>query len=150
MNSSDSPTPGVSPPEERIDVDKLVGQFVALRDRKREMEAQHKDSLKPFNELIDTISSKLLAHMDRTGTTSLTTPSGNAHRTTKKSATIKDAGAFREFVKSTGNFDLVDWRANANAVFDFIKESNGVSPPGVNASTYTSIGVRRPNDKAED
>lgn len=150
MDSSSSPTSEVSPPEGPIDVDKLVGQYVALRDRKREMEAQHKDSLRPFNEVMDAISGKLLTHMEKTGLKNLGTPSGSAYQITKPSATIKDASAFKEFVIKNSYFDLVDWRANAKAVFQFIKESSGVTPPGINASTFTTVGVRRPNEKAED
>jgi hypothetical protein len=150
MESSTLPTSGVSPPEERIDVDKLVESFVLLRDRKRAMEKQHKDALAPFNQVMDEISGKLLAHLDKIGASSITTPSGNAHKLTKQSATIKDGAAFREFVINNEEFDLVDWRANAKAVFEYIGDHKGAPPPGVNPSSFTTVGIRRPTDKAED
>lgn len=130
-----------------LDLNKLVDQYVQLRDRKRELEKQHKEQLKPFNKLMDEIGNQLLAYMQKTGLDATPTASGTAYQITKQSATIRDGAAFRAFVIENDEFDLVDWRANAGAVFDFIAENDGNMPPGINASTYTSIGVRRPNEK---
>jgi hypothetical protein len=142
-------TSGVSPAGKLpiLDVNKLVSQFVLLRDRKREMEQQYKDQIKPYDKLLDEIGNKLLDYMQQAGVDNVSTPSGSAHQITKRSATIRDGSAFRAFVVETGSFDLVDWKANAVAVFDFIENNEGTSPPGVNASTFTRIGVRRPNEK---
>lgn len=148
MDNNTAATPGVSPgPPPALDLNKLIDHYVQLRDRKRLMESQHKEALKPFNALMEEIEGRLLKHMHDTGATSIATPGGSAYQTTKKSATIKDGSAFRTFVVSNQKFELVDWRANAIAVFDFIKESGGQPPPGVNASTYVSVGVRRPNEE---
>ena len=55
---------------------------------------------------------------------------------------MADGDTFRKCVISKNLFDLVDWRANAPAVAEFI-EDEGVTPPGVNFSTSFTVGVRR-------
>jgi hypothetical protein len=130
-----------------LDLDQLVNQFVLLRDRKRVIEQGHELELKPFTKLLDEIGAKLLSYMQQTNVDSVSTPSGTAHQITKRSATIRDGAAFRDYVKSVDAFELLDLKANAPAVFDFIRTHDGVPPPGVNASTYVRVGIRRPNEK---
>lgn len=139
MDSSDVP----SAP---IDLGKLIDRFVALRDRKRELEAEHKAVLQPYDKLMDEIGAKLLKYMQDNNFDHVAAPGGTAYQTTRPSATIRDAAAFREYVIEQGMFDLVDWRANAKMVFEFI-DSNGFIPPGLNTSSFTKVNVRRPNEK---
>lgn len=84
----------------------------------------------------------MLERLNAVGGDSVKTPHGTAYRTTRRSASIADGAVFRQYVIDNENFDLVDWRANAIAVDDFIKE-NGVQPPGVNFSSTYTVGVRR-------
>jgi hypothetical protein len=137
MDSSDTPS---------VNLSKLIDQFVTLRDRKRELERQHKAAVKPYDQLMDEISGQLMKVMQDGNVESLSTEGGTAYQVTKHSATIRDAAAFREYVIEQGIFDLVDWRANANAVFKFVEEV-GFVPPGLNTSTFTKVNVRRPNEK---
>jgi hypothetical protein len=148
MNSNATAS-GASPAGQStpLDLNKLVGQFVQLRDHKRALEAEHKAQLKPYTKLLDEIGSKLLTYMQQMGVDNVSTPGGSAYQIVKQSATIRDGTAFRAFVVETGSFELVDWRANAPAVFDYITENEGRMPPGVNASTYVSVGIRRPNEQ---
>lgn len=123
-------------------MDDLVNQFVRLRDKLKEADAQHKERTKPARDYLDALSGKLLDRLNTMGGESVKTAHGTAYRTTRRSATIADGDAFRQFVISSDSFDLVDWRANAGAVDDFI-QSEGTPPPGVNFSTAFTVGVRR-------
>lgn len=127
------------------DVRKMIGQYVKLRDRKRALEQQHADQLKPFNEVMETLEGKLLNYMQQIGSNSISTDDGTAYTSIKQSATIKDGQAFREWVIANGRFDLIDWRANANHVFDYLAEHK-VQPPGLNLSTFMKVGFRRPTE----
>src|SRR5262245_945099 len=135
------PTINALPP----DIAKIVGQYVALRDKKRILEQQHKDAMKPFNEVMDQLEGKMLDFMQKTGSQSIATSLGTCYQSTRESATIKDGQAFRDWVIQNGRFDLIDWRANAGHVFDYLREHK-VQPPGLNLSTYTSVNFRRPNE----
>lgn len=124
-------------------IDAMVDQYVKLRDRIKEAEDAHKAKLAPAKEYLEQLNGALLAKLNELGLENAKTKFGTAHKITKQSATIADAQAFRTFVITEGAFDLVDWRANAKAVSDFIDENEGDMPPGVNYSTFTTAGVRR-------
>lgn len=145
MDNNKEPTPGVSAPRPPT-LEQLIGNYVALRDRKRLIEAQHKEALKPYNQIMEEIEGQLLAMMQRDGVNSLNTDGGTAYQSVKRRATIQDRTAFRDFVISHQQFDLVDWRANAPNVFDYIEANGGVAPPGVNPSSYVEVNVRRPGE----
>ena len=138
--SAGAPASGLPP-----NVAKAIGQYVALRDRKRAIEAQHKEQLKPFTQVMDELEGKLLEYMQQIGSNSIATDLGTAYQITKQSATIKDGAAFREWIIGHQRFDLIDWRANAKHVFEYIVEHK-VQPPGLNCNTMVSVGFRRPNE----
>lgn len=123
-------------------IDELVGQMVKLRDTLKAADDAHKERTKVAREYKEMIEGKLLEKLNEIGGESVKTEHGTAYRTTRRSASIADGNAFRGFVVDNDAFDLVDWRANANAVDDFIK-SAGTPPPGVNFSTTFTVGVRR-------
>ena len=125
-----------------VNIDELVRQYVLLRDRIKEAEDAHKAKLKDAKEHLEKLNSTLLDRLNQLGGESVKTSSGTVYRTTKRSASITDGETFRQFVINNEAFDLVDWKANANAVDDFIKEEKA-PPPGVNFTTAFQVGVRR-------
>ena len=142
-------TSGVTPEKKlpSINIRKLVDNYVKLRDRKRQLEDAYKKQVEPFTKLMAEVEGQLLEHMQAADIDSVATPGGTCYRSTVPRATIKDGSAFRQWVIQHGRYELVDWRANARSVFDFINENNGAPPPGVNASTFTSIRFRRPGEE---
>ena len=123
-------------------IDDLVSQYVRLRDKIKEADDAHKDKTKNARAYLEQLNGRLLERLNDVGGESVKTAHGTVYRTTRRSASIADGDTFRQYVIENEQFDLVDWRANANAVDDFIKE-NGVQPPGVNFSTAFTVGVRR-------
>ena len=147
----DSTTPATGPaPVGKLapmNLEKLIDRYVALRDRKREVEKRHKEELKPFRTVMDEIEAMLMQYMQKSGIDHVATPGGTAYQVTKPSATIRDGSAFRQWVVKNERYDIVDWRANARAVFEYIRENEGKVPPGINASTYTTVNFRRPGEE---
>lgn len=123
-------------------IDGLVAQFVKLRDSLKAADDAHKAKTKEAREYKEQLEAKLLARLNEIGGNAVKTDHGTVHRTTKKTASIADGDAFRKFVQSQKLFDLVDWRANALAVEDYINEHHA-PPPGVNYSKTYTVGVRR-------
>lgn len=123
-------------------IDQLVSQYIRLRDKIKEVEDAHKEKLKDAKEHLEALNNTLLTRLNQLGGESVKTEHGTVYRTTRRSATISDGDTFRQFVITNEAFDLVDWRANANAVDDFIQEQSA-PPPGVNFSTTYTVGVRR-------
>lgn len=141
MTATTQPAAASAPPMPE-NIDDLVAQFVRLRDRLKEADDAHKARTKPARDHLDALSGKLLERLNDLGGESVRTASGTVYRTTRRSATIADGEAFRHFVIVSEAFDLVDWRANAAAIDDFVK-SEGSLPPGVNFTTAFTVGVRR-------
>ena len=127
------------PPE---DFDELVAQYVKLRDKLKEADDAHSAKIKPAKDYLLLLNGRLLERLNEIGGESVKTVAGTVYRTSRKSATIADGGVFRSFVIEHEAFDIVDWKANANAVEDYVK-SEGQLPPGVNYSVSYTVGVRR-------
>lgn len=125
-----------------VNIDELVRQYVLLRDKIKEAEDAHKAKLKDAKEHLEKLNNTLLDRLNQLGGESVKTASGTVYRTTRRSASISDGDTFRQFVINNEAFDLVDWKANANAVDDFIK-AESAPPPGVNFTTTFQVGVRR-------
>jgi hypothetical protein len=123
-------------------IDALVHQFVKLRDKIKEADDAHKAKMAPAKEYLERLNGALMQQLQAIGGDSVKTPHGTAYKTTKRSATLADAAAFREYVIDQGMWDLADWRANAPAVEAFLQEQQAL-PPGVNLTSVVTVGVRR-------
>lgn len=139
---SDTTTVDISQIPLPDNVDELVSQYVRLRDRIKEADDAHKKKTAGARELLEKLNGKMLERLNELGGESVKTSAGTVYRTTKKSASIADGDLFRGWVIENGAYDVVDWKANANAVEDFIK-AEGTPPPGVNYSQTYLVGVRR-------
>jgi len=120
----------------------IVEQFVKLRDRIKEADAAHKEKTAPAKKHLELLGNLMLKRLNDIGGESVKSKSGTVYRTDRKTASIADGDIFRKYVIENANFDIVDWRANAPAVEDFIKE-HGSPPPGVNYNVQHTVGVRR-------
>lgn len=151
MVSNEEPTPGVSTPGPKpaLNLNQLIDTYIKLRDRKKILESQHKEAVKPYAKLMEEIEGQLLVMMEKQEVNSLSTDGGTAYQSLKKRASIKDGEAFMEYVIDNKAWHLTDWKANPNAVHDHIKEHNGTPPPGVNASSFIAVNVRRPTETEE-
>lgn len=123
-------------------IDQLVKKYIMLRDKLKESDDAHKAKTKPARELLEKMNGDLLEALRVAGGDSVSTEFGTVYKTTKKSATLLDADAFRNYVISNKLWDLADWKANSTAVSDYI-DANTAPPPGVNYSTTFLVGVRR-------
>jgi hypothetical protein len=124
-------------------IDERVRQYVACRDEIDKVEKRHKEELEPLQNLQKVLAGILQQFLDDTGVDSIKTEYGTAYATTRFSAALADPEAFMQHVIQNNSFELLDKRANVTAVKDYVKEHN-TTPPGVNLSSITSIGVRRP------
>lgn len=143
MTDTTTASPPLSP---RQKCAKRIADFIRIRDRIQEIEDRHKAELAPLLELKDQVAGWLQDFMDNAGAASIKTEAGTCHFNNRASATVADPSAFMNYVIENHQFDLLDRRANAPAVRDFVKQ-NGTLPPGVNLSNVRTVGVRRPADK---
>ena len=131
-----------------VDVDGLVALYVELRDKVTELKAKLKEEAAPYYKGMEDLEQLMLKHLQAVGAESIKTSSGTVYQRIERSATIKDKEAFREFVIEGQLFDLLDWKANKVAVFDYIEEK-ATDIPGLNTSAAMVVGVRRSTTQEE-
>lgn len=130
-------------------VDKRIAQYVALRDRIKEMDEAHDAAKKPLTAAMEEISGFLQQFLDDSGSESIKTKFGTCYSSVRYSASLLDAKAFMDYVISNEAFDLLDRRANVTAVKAYVEETGGL-PPGCKLSAMRTVGVRRGKGDKDD
>lgn len=143
MSEDQSPAPA-SP---SVDIEKRVEQFIKLRDLKAKIEERHKEELKPINRVMEQLKEVMAKGLDALNVDSAKTACGTVSFSSKASAALADKSAFWTYVVTTGQFDLLDYKANVTAVKEHIEKNQGQAPPGVNYTVFRDVGVRRPTGK---
>jgi hypothetical protein len=122
---------------------KRTQQYRDVRAAITAMEGRHKEELSQLKDVKERLKGVLNAHLIATGATSVKTPAGTFYRTERLTAVVKDPKAFMDQVVANQDWDLIERRANAAAVRDFIK-TKGHGVPGVDLNVIQSIGVIAP------
>lgn len=124
-------------------INKRVAQYIALRDKIKELDAAHDEKMKPLKELLLKLNGALLEHFTMHGGDSISVRGvGTAYKTTKDSASIADGEEFKRWIIGGTLWEMVDWKANTSQVREYI-EKHGNPPPGVNFRSVAVVGVRR-------
>lgn len=125
------------------DIDKRVEQYILLRDTLKRIDDDHQKKRSALVNLQEKVAGRIREFMETNNITDgLKTAKGTCYLSTRYTASVQDGSAFMDFVKA-GNWDLIERRANATAVQDFVK-LNGNIPPGVKLTGIQTLGVRRP------
>ena len=137
--------PETPPAPQPVDLNTRVGQYIKLRDLKTELKDKHKAELAPIEEAMEQLEQVLLAALNAQNADSVKTASGTVYKSVKESASMADPAAFWSYVIASGNFDLIDKKANVTAVKAHIEDpaNNGLPPPGVNFTSVALPRVRR-------
>lgn len=126
----------------RITPGQATEAYIKLRDKKKEKDDAHKESLKPLVSMMDQIEAGLLEFINASGANSIASDAGTAYKSVQVSASVEDKAAFIAFVKETDQFEALDIKANKTFVKEYMDENQEV-PPGVKVSQMQTIGVQR-------
>lgn len=127
-------------------VQKRIGQYIDVRNALKKMADEHDARTKGMRELQEMLTGWMQKFLETAGADSVKTKLGTVYNTTRYSASLADPEAFMKFVRDTGNFDLLDRKANVTACKEYVAEHNTL-PPGVNMSAIKTVGVRAPTKK---
>lgn len=125
-----------------MDMEKIIERFVALRDKKKELDEAHKEKLRPINEAMEKLEVAILNHLQATGSEGIRTKAGTAYKKTETSITVADKEVFKRHLFETGLWDLADIRASKSGIEQFRAENDDL-PPGINWRQSVSVGVQR-------
>ncbi len=126
-----------------------IQQYVAVRDRIKEMDAAHELAKKPLVDALNELNGHLQVFLDESGSDSVKTKWGTCYKSTRYTASLADSQAFLDYVVKFERFELLDRKANSTAVRAFVEE-NGNLPPGCNLSALSTVGVRRGKGDKDD
>ena len=122
--------------------EKRIAKFIEIRDMLKAMDEAHDKAKEPLLEVRDWLTGWMQEFLDKTGAESVKTAAGTCYSTTRYTASLADPQAFMSYVIENSKWDLIDRKANATAVRDYVAET-GALPPGVNLSALKTVGVRR-------
>lgn len=125
-------------------IDTVIQNYLALRDKKASLEAEHKRKIAEYNSMLESAEALFLAEMQKLGTTSMTVAGvGTAYQSSRTSAFIADWDAYVAFCKQQDDpFMYLDRRASKTAVDSYAAEHGDV-PAGINYRRETVVNVRR-------
>jgi hypothetical protein len=124
-----------------------VELYRTLRRRIKELDAEHDKKMEGRRTNLKQLGGMLEEWLRSSNVDSVKTPSGTFYKSTRFTAAVKDAEAFLAYIRENAAWDLIERRANATAVKDYVKKNNSL-PPGVNLNQITSVGVRAPKGQA--
>jgi len=121
----------------------LVEEFIRLRDEKKRAEDTYKVWLdENYNNRMNEIELTLLDQLNQLGVDSVASKAGTAYKKLSTSVTTADGREFRRHIIGGELWDLIEFRPSKTAVNDLVEKGEPV-PPGLNRSTFYSIGIRR-------
>lgn len=123
-------------------VNDMIGRYVRLRDKKKELNAAHNKEIAKYDQAMNTLEAWLLEHMNQTNLSSLRGAAGTAYRTRRTSATVSDWNAFIAYVRENDAWDLLEHRV-AKLAAEAVVEETKAPIPGVDMSSEVCVNVRR-------
>lgn len=121
----------------------LVELFIQLRNAKSQAENVAKEFINSnYVEPMNRIEQQLLQILNTNGLDSVRGPSGTAYKHISTSVTVSDQREFQRHVIGAEAWDLIEWRASKTAVNEIVERGEQL-PPGVNRTSFWSIGVRK-------
>ena len=123
-------------------IDKIVANYIELRDAKQEMEREHERQLQPIKETMELAEQHMLAYLNEAGLSSCRTPFGLVQKSTKTSATVGNWDTAFEHIQKHELWHMLEHRVNKTSVEGYINE-HGEPPPGVNVTRVVTVQFRR-------
>ena len=128
----------------RLTADAMIERYVKLRDKKKEIEARHKDELAPFNDALKRLEGFMLEALNQSGLDSMKSAHGTAFKSTRTSATVKDWPLTLAFIREHQAWDLLEARVAKTVAYQIIADTQAPIP-GVETSAELTVNVRRPS-----
>lgn len=125
------------------DINAIVEHYIALRDHKSRLDAEHKARIAEIDAQMGNAEAFLLNHLNENGLDRIGAGAGTVFVQVKTMPSLKDKGAFIEYIRQTGQVELLQARVSSTAVKEFMEHNNNQLPPGVEVTTAREISVRR-------
>jgi len=123
----------------------LVSAYIAIRDAKRDAEANLAKIIKEYGEQLEAVEHAIIALCKEIGADSIKTPHGIAMRSVKTRYTTNDWESFYNLVHEYKAFDLLERRIHQGNMKSFLEENPDEHPAGLNIDRSYTVTVRKPS-----
>jgi len=123
-------------------VDWMIDKYVQIRERKRALEAKHKEELSKYNDGLARIEGLLLQAMQDNNLNSMKSVHGTAYKATRTSAKVVDWVQTLQFIRANEAWDLLERRVSKLAV-QAVMEETKQPIPGVECASEICVNVRK-------
>ena len=128
--------------------EKVVARMIQLRDEMQELQRKADAEIAKLKEQYAKGEAFLLTQLNAMGEgASMKLSTGTVYTTQKLLANVADKGAFANFVRETGEVELLQMRVSTTVLKDYMEQHAQSVPPGLNLTTERTINIRRPNGK---
>jgi hypothetical protein len=125
----------------------LIDRYVQLRDKKRAIEARHKEELSKYNEFMAQLEARLLGILNDHHMENMKTQYGTAYKSLRTSATVTDWPLTLGYIREKEEWSLLEARVSKRAAQDLIEET-GQPIPGVETKSEVCVNVRKASEPA--
>ena len=121
-----------------VSLEKLVGVFIKMRDKKELLEAE----AKKIDTQMRTIKVAISDSMRESGMESIKTKEGLVYRTVKTTYSTSDWASMHEFILNHQLPDLLEKRIHQANMKAYLEEHPEELPPGLNSNMEYSVTVK--------
>ena len=125
------------------DINAIVAHYITLRDHKTKLDAEHKTRVGEIDAQMKNAESFLLGHMNDTNQKNAGFTAGSVIVGEKVMPGFDDKAATMQFIKDTGNVELLQQRLSSTAVKEYMDQNNGQLPPGIKIAVERTVTIRR-------
>jgi hypothetical protein len=129
--------------------DRLVVVFIKIRDAIAEVNKEYDARLKVLKDQKDKVGTELLRRLHERGSKQTKTDAGTAFISETMAVTIADEDLFGNFVLAEQDYSFYQKRVKVEHLKEYMKEHEGMLPPGLNVHRELEINVRRAPKKGD-
>lgn len=119
------------------DMNQLIDYYVQLRDRKKELQAKHKEELEPIDAGLMKLEARMQEQMGELGVEKVGGDAGTVYTKVNTNVMVEDWQSVVDYVKDNDAFDLLEKRVAKSAAIE------RADVPGLRFSNVKTIQVRR-------
>lgn len=120
----------------------VVDRMLTIREQRSKLKKEFEQADAELREQYDKGENWLLRHMQETGHKSFKVEGATVFTKTNKRYSFGDWTGFAEWLKKTGEIDLLQHRVSSTNMDTFVKES-GELPPGIKVDPVVSVNIRK-------
>lgn len=124
------------------DAQGVVDKMIEIREERAKLKKEFESRDRQLREMYERGENWLLKHMQDTGHKSFKVDGATVFTKTNHRYSFGDWVGFSDWVKQTGEVDLLQKRVSSTAMDTYLKD-NGELPPGIKQDPVVSVNIRK-------